>query len=129
MYTPQVMDHFQNPRHAGELPDATVRVEVTNPVCGDILQLAARLENGLVAAVRFKASGCVPAIAAGSLLTEMMLRRRHEELAALTDKNISDGLGGLPPASHHAAQLAADALRALLVELPRRAEPRKQEPG
>lgn len=118
MYTPQVMDHFQHPRHAGELADATARVEVTNPVCGDILQLAARLENGLVAAVRFKASGCVPAIAAGSLLTELMLGRRRDELETITDQKLSENLGGLPTASHHAAQLAADALRALRAELP-----------
>ncbi|MGH8630068.1 MAG: iron-sulfur cluster assembly scaffold protein [Burkholderiales bacterium] len=118
MYTPQVFEHFQHPRNAGELPDATARVEVTNPVCGDVMQLAARLENGVVAAVRFKTSGCVPAIAAGSLLTELMLGRRLDELAAITDQEVSEGLGGLPPASHHAAQLAADALCALLAELP-----------
>ena len=117
MYTPQVLDHFQHPRNAGELPDATARVEVTNPVCGDILQLAARLENGVVAAVRFKTSGCVPAIAAGSLLTELMQGRRLEELRAITEEKISASLGGLPPTSHHAAQLTVDALRALLAEL------------
>lgn len=117
MFTAQVLDHFDHPRNAGELPDATARVEVTNPVCGDILQLAARVENGVVAAVRFKTSGCVPAIACGSLLTELMKARRLEELHALTEKKILAELGGLPPASHHAAQLAVDALRALLNQL------------
>ncbi|MFQ5662500.1 MAG: iron-sulfur cluster assembly scaffold protein [Terriglobia bacterium] len=117
MYSAEVLDHFQNPRNAGELPDASARVEVTNPVCGDIMQLAARVENGTVVEVRFKTSGCVPAIACGSLLTERMQARRLEALGAITDKKISEALGGLPPASRHAAQLAVDALRALLAEV------------
>jgi NifU-like protein involved in Fe-S cluster formation len=117
MYSPEVLDHFQNPRHAGELPDATARVEVTNPVCGDVLELAARVEAGIVAEARFKCQGCVPAMAAGSFLTERMLGHRPVELDGLTDQDISFALGGLPPASSHAAQLARDALRALLEQL------------
>lgn len=117
MYTAQVMDHFQNPRNAGELEDATARVEVTNPVCGDVLQLTARIEGGAIVAVRFKTSGCVPAIAAGSVLTELIQDRWLEELREISDLTISKALGGLPPASRHAAQLAVDALRALLGEL------------
>ena len=114
VYSEQVMDHFKSPRNAGELADATAQVEVTNPVCGDVLRLAGRLENGVVVAVRFKASGCVPAIACGSLLTELMQGRRVEQLAEITDGQVAEALGGLPPASRHAAQLAADALRTLL---------------
>jgi len=118
MYSEQVMDHFRNPRNAGELPEATARVEgVTNPVCGDILNLAARVEDGAVAAVRFKCSGCVPAIAAGSALTELMAGRQVEELKEITAERIVEALGGLPSASKHAAQLAADALRALLKQI------------
>jgi len=117
MYTPQVMDHFKDPRDAGELTDATAQVEVTNPVCGDVLRLAAGVENGVVVAVRFKASGCVPAIACGSLLTELMQGWRVEDLGEISDANIAEALGGLPPASRHAAQLAADALRTLLRKL------------
>jgi len=114
MYTAQVMEHFKNPRNAGALTDATAQVEVTNPVCGDVLRLAARLENGVVAAARFKVSGCVPAIACGSVLTELMLGRTVEQLAEITDGQVAEALGGLPPASRHAAQLAVDALHALL---------------
>jgi len=114
VHSEQVMDHFKSPRNAGELADATAQVEVTNPVCGDVLRLAARIENGVVAAVRFKASGCVPAIACGSLLTELVQGRRVEDLGEITDAGITEALGGLPPASRHAAQLAVDALRALL---------------
>jgi nitrogen fixation NifU-like protein len=105
------MDHFQRPRHAGTLEDATAQVELTNPVCGDVLRLAVRVENKRVVAARFKVSGCVPAIACGSWLTEWLEGRSVDELGALTDTEIAEALGGLPPASRHAAQLAVDVLR------------------
>jgi nitrogen fixation NifU-like protein len=117
MFSAQVIDHFQNPRNGGELADATASVELTNPVCGDVLRLAARVENGRIAAVRFKCSGCVPAMAAASVATELAQGKSPEELRALTERDVVQALGGLPPASRHAAQLAADALRALAGQL------------
>ena len=117
MYSAQVMEHFQRPRNAGTLENATAQVELTNPVCGDVLRVAVRVESGLVAAARFKASGCVPAIACGSWLAEWMQGRTVEELQALTDKDIAEALGGLPPASRHAAQLAVDVVRELAKKL------------
>ncbi len=113
MFSQQVLDHFQNPRNAGELAGATAVVELTNPVCGDVLRLAARVEGGRVAEARFKCSGCVPAMAAGSLLTELVTGRPVEELRGITEGEVIQALGGLPPASRHAAQLAMETLRAL----------------
>jgi len=117
MYSAQVLDHFKNPRHAGDLPEATATVEVENPVCGDVLRLSARVENGAVTAARFKAAGCVTALACGSWLAEWMQGRRLAELGEITDSTIAEALGGLPAATRHGAQLAADALRALLEKL------------
>ena len=117
MYSAQVMEHFQRPRNAGTLEDATAKMELTNPVCGDVLRLAVRIESGRVAAARFKASGCVPAIACGSWLAEWLEGRAVTDLGALTDKQVVDALGGLPPASHHAAQLAMDVARELAKKL------------
>ena len=65
MYSPAVLDHFKNPRNAGELPGATATVEVSNPACGDIMQLAVRVAEGRIAEARFKTRGCVTAIACG----------------------------------------------------------------
>ena len=117
MYGPQVLEHFKNPRNAGELPDATSVVEVTNPVCGDILQLAVRVENGRIAEARFKTRGCVTSIACSSLLTEMIRGKSLEELPGITPAQISDALGGLPPTTYHGSQLACDALQAVLSSL------------
>ena len=117
MYSAAVLDHFKNPRNPGDLPDATAVVDVENPVCGDVLRLAARLDNGKISAVRFKAQGCVTALACASMLTELLAGKSVHEARLVTAAQISDALGGLPQATFHGAQLAADALAALLAKL------------
>ncbi|MFQ5818020.1 MAG: iron-sulfur cluster assembly scaffold protein [Terriglobia bacterium] len=117
MYSAQVLDHFQHPRNAGELEQATAAVEVTNPVCGDVLKLAAQVEGGRVVAVRYKIQGCVTAVACGSLLTEWMQDQPLAALETINYQKISEALGGLPPATAHGARLAQDALHALLAQL------------
>lgn len=114
MFSETLLDHFQNPRNAGELPEATARVEVSNPVCGDVLQLAATFEDGVVRQARFLCRGCTASIACASLLTETIQGRGSRDLRQITAESLSKGLGDLPPASFHAAQLAQDALEALL---------------
>jgi nitrogen fixation protein NifU and related proteins len=117
MFSDAVLDHFRNPRNAGDLPDATAAVEVTNPVCGDVLRLAVRIESGRIAGVRFKTQGCVAAIASSSVLTELLSGRTPAEARDITAERISNALGGLPPASFHAAQLCADVVAALAGKL------------
>ncbi len=117
MYSPAVLDHFKNPRNAGDLADASATVEVSNPACGDILRLAVRVADGRIADARFKTRGCVTAIACSSLLTELIRGKTLLELHAVTPVQISKALGGLPPATVHGSQLASDALEAILVAL------------
>jgi nitrogen fixation NifU-like protein len=114
MYSPVLLDHFHNPRNQGELPGATASVEVSNPVCGDTLQLSVRVENACIAAARAKAHGCPPSIACASLLTELIVGKELAAIRSITAETISAALGGLPPATRHGSQLAEDALDALL---------------
>jgi nitrogen fixation NifU-like protein len=117
MYTDKVLDHFHRPRNVGEIPQASAVVEVTNPVCGDVMKLWVVVREARVAEVKFKAAGCVPAVACGSWLTEAMLGKPVADLPALTPEQIEAGLDGLPPASQHAGVLAADALKRLLEKI------------
>jgi len=114
MYSAQLLDHFEHPRNAGDLADADARVRVENPVCGDVLELAARLRHGRIESIRFRAKGCVPAMACGSLVTELALGRTVAEAKSISKATIEKQIGGVPEASGHAAQLAVDALRGLL---------------
>jgi NifU-like protein involved in Fe-S cluster formation len=117
MYSVTVLDHFKNPRHAGEMENADANVEVTNPVCGDTMRLAARIKDGRVTEAKFLARGCVTSIACGSLIAEKMQGASSHDLASITPEDISKSFGGLPPATFHGAQLACDALSALLEKI------------
>jgi NifU-like protein involved in Fe-S cluster formation len=117
MYSSQVLDHFQNPRNAGELhpADATVRLE--NPACGDVLELSARVAGGCIAEIRFRAKGCVSAMACGSALTELVHGKSLEDAARLRREELVRVVGGLPESSDHASYLAIEALASLLKKL------------
>jgi nitrogen fixation NifU-like protein len=117
MFSEAVLEHFRNPRNAGELPDATVTVEVSNPVCGDILKLAVRIADGRIAEARFLCRGCTTSIACASVLTEQLNNRTLVEVRAVNAESLSQSLGGLPAATYHGAQLAADGIVALLAKL------------
>jgi nitrogen fixation NifU-like protein len=117
MFNDAVIDHFQNPRNPGDMSDASAVAEVTNPVCGDILKLSVKVDSGRIIEARFKAQGCVTAIACSSYLTEILLGKTLGEARKLTYEQISEGLGGLPPATVHGSQLAIDAVRAVLAKL------------
>jgi nitrogen fixation protein NifU and related proteins len=114
VYSARLLEHFQNPRHVGELSAPAVSVEVSNPACGDILRLSARVENGIATEVRYKVRGCTASIAAGSALTEWMTGRSVTEIAAFEPAVIEAAVDGLPPESRHAAALCRDGVRALL---------------
>ena len=117
MYSEAVLDHFQNPRNVGTLDAATATISVENPVCGDILELSARMDAGRIAEARFRTRGCVTAMACSSLLTELMCGKTPAEIRDITPEQISEKLGGLPPATFHAAQLARDAVQAIAAKL------------
>jgi len=114
MYSARLLDHFQNPRNVGELPPPAVTVEVSNPVCGDILRLSVEFRDGRVAEARYKTRGCTASIAAGSALTEWLIGKTPEEIAALLPLDVENAVGGLSNESKHAARLSVDAVRAVL---------------
>ena len=120
MYSPTLLDYFENPRNPGVVtaPDASVQLE--NPACGDILQLTMKIAGGRIAEIRFRAKGCVPAMACGSLVTELAQGKTTEEAGQLRREDLVEAIGGLPEASGHASHLAIDALQAALKKCQKR---------
>ena len=114
MYSAELLDHFQNPRNTGvvERPDATARLE--NPACGDILELGLQLEGDRIVDIRFRAKGCVPAMACGSAITELASGKSVEAAREIGREELLEKVGGLPEASGHACALAMDTLKKLL---------------
>jgi nitrogen fixation protein NifU and related proteins len=117
MYSAKLIEHFEHPRNVGDLPDASVRVKVENPACGDIMTLALLVNGGVVEQVRFQTRGCVASIGCGSALTELVAGKSVAEAGEVTRDDIVKAVGGLPEASAHAGHLAIDALRSALHSL------------
>jgi nitrogen fixation NifU-like protein len=117
VYSAELLDHFQNPRNAGEIEvsDASARLE--NPVCGDVLELSVKLKDQMISDIRFRAKGCVPVMACGSAITELIKGKNLEEASQISREELVREVGGLPPASAHASHLAMDTLKALLGKL------------
>ena len=117
MYSAQVLDHFQNPRNPGTVANPDAAAQLDNPACGDVLKLTLRIADGRITEIRFLAKGCVPAIACGSALTELVQGRTVGDARALKREELVDAVGGLPEASSHASHLAMDTLAKALGEI------------
>ena len=111
IYTDIVMDHFMNPRNVGEIENADGIGEVGNAKCGDIMKMYLKIENGIIADVKFETFGCGSAIASSSMATEMIKGKTVEEALAVTNKQVVDALGGLPAHKLHCSVLAEESIK------------------
>ena len=116
MYNEKVLEHFRNPRNVGEIDGASGVGEVGNTQCGDIMKISIKVEGNVIKDIKFLTFGCGAAIASSSVLTEMVKGKTLEEALALTNADVAEELGGLPPAKLHCSNLAADALHNAIVD-------------
>ena len=96
MYNDKVMDHFFSPRNVGEIENPDGIGEMGNPVCGDIMRITIKVEDGRIQDIKFKTFGCGAAIATSSMVTEMVKGLTLDEAMAVSNKAVADALGGLP---------------------------------
>ena len=116
MYNEKVMDHFMNPHNVGDLENADGVGKYGSPVCGDMMQIAIKVENDVIKDARFKTFGCGSAIASSSIATDMIIGKTIEEALAISNKQIINELGGLPPAKVHCSVLADHAIKAAIYD-------------
>ena len=114
LYSEKVMDHFRNPRNVGFLEDANGVGEVGNAKCGDIMKIYLKIENDMVADVKFETFGCGSAIASSSMATEMIMGKSIHEAMELTNKAVAEALDGLPAHKMHCSVLAEEAIKQAL---------------
>lgn len=116
MYSVTLMDHFTHPRNVGALDAPDLVGQAGEPGSGPFMVLHLATDGGRITAARFQTYGCGPAIAAGSLLTELIVSRTRGECAGLTVDDLVRGLGGMPEEKVYCAQLAIDALAGALAK-------------
>ena len=110
-YTDLVIDHFKSPRNVGCMKDADGEGRYGDPECGDALTIYIKVENDRISQIRFLVFGCVAAVAASSMTTELAKGKKLEEALKITEQDITDALGGLPDYKIHCSVLGAKALR------------------
>ncbi|HEX4744583.1 MAG TPA: SUF system NifU family Fe-S cluster assembly protein [Candidatus Limnocylindria bacterium] len=113
LYRDYILDHYKNPRNAGELPDATHRYHDTNPLCGDEITMMLKVDDaGVVDDVRFIGRGCAISQASASILTEEVKGKTLDELRSLDRDHVLGNLGiTISPARIKCALLSLKALK------------------
>jgi len=114
MYSEKVMEHFMNPRNVGEIENPDGIGHVGNAVCGDIMELYIRVEDGIIVEAKFKTFGCGAAIATSSMVTELVKGKKVEEALKISNRAVAEALGGLPSIKMHCSVLAEEALKSAI---------------
>lgn len=115
-YSKKVMDHFSHPRNVGEIEGASGVGEVGNPVCGDIMKIFIDVKDDVIEDIKFNTFGCGAAIATSSMVTELAKGKKIDEALKLTNLAVAEALDGLPPIKMHCSNLAADGLKAAIID-------------
>jgi len=112
MYSKEVMDHFQDPKNMGFIPDHTAVGEIGNPACGDMMTIYLKIsDNEVIEDISFETLGCVAAIATSSMITELAKGKTLKEAEEIEFEDVKKALGTLPPIKVHCAHLSVEALR------------------
>ena len=115
-YSDKVFELLKNPKNVGEIEDADGVGTVGNPTCGDVMRLYIKIEDGKIVDAKFKTFGCAAAIASSSMVTEMVKGMTIEEAKKISNKQVANELGGLPPVKMHCSNLAEEALESAIAD-------------
>ena len=114
LYSDKVMEHFFDPRNVGTIENADGVGEVGNAKCGDIMKIYLKIENDVIADVKFETFGCGSAIASSSMATELIKGKPVRDALALTNQAVTEALDGLPAHKLHCSVLAEEAIKAAM---------------
>jgi nitrogen fixation NifU-like protein len=116
LYNEKVIEHFSNPHNVGEMENPDGEGTYGSPVCGDMMKISIRVKDDIITDAKFKTFGCGSAIASSSVATDMIIGKTVEEALEITNKDVLDELGGLPPIKVHCSVLADHAIKSAIYD-------------
>jgi len=93
IYKDIILDYYRNPRNFGDLANADVRAKDSNPLCGDIIEMQLKINDGKIDDVRFKGRGCAISQASASMLTEVIKGKSLDDVKAMGKSNVLELMG------------------------------------
>jgi nitrogen fixation protein NifU and related proteins len=111
MYSETTIEHFRNPKHAGEMKDADAVGEEGNMKCGDVLKVFIKVKDNVITDMKFLTYGCIAAIASSDMVCDMAIGKTLDEALKITPKDVAEKLGALPPVKFHCSVLGMSALK------------------
>jgi nitrogen fixation protein NifU and related proteins len=92
MYQENILDHYRQPRHFGQIERPTHSHHGYNPLCGDDITVELVISGGLVQDVRFRGSGCAISVAATSMLTEKIKGMKADDIMNMKKEDVLEML-------------------------------------
>jgi len=86
LYQDIILEHSKHPRNFGKLAEANRQARGNNPLCGDRITLALKLDGDRIADAKFEAKGCAISVASASMMTEMVKGKTTDEARALFEQ-------------------------------------------
>jgi len=111
MFTEEALKRFRNPKNAGKLEDYNGKGESGDPKCSDVIEMFVKFNGERVIDARFKVFGCPGAVSTTDAFIDLIKRKPIAEALEVTEKDISDALGGLPVEHMHCSNLSIEAFR------------------
>lgn len=116
LYNDKVIEYFTNPKNVGEIDNADGEGTYGSPVCGDMMKISIKVEDDVITDAKFKTFGCGSAIASSSVATDMIIGKTIDEALEISNDDVLDELGGLPPIKVHCSVLADHAIKSAIYD-------------
>ncbi|MHC4942765.1 MAG: Fe-S cluster assembly sulfur transfer protein SufU [Planctomycetota bacterium] len=78
LYREVIMEHYREPQNKKPVEGENLIAQGKNPLCGDDVRLALRVEEGVVEDAGFSGEGCALCMASASMLTDMVIDKDIE---------------------------------------------------
>jgi len=111
IYMDNILDHYKNPRHKGEVQNFTSKHAEVNTLCGDKISITVTVNDDILQDAKFDGVGCAISQASISMILEEVIGKTKDEVLAIDKNNVEEMLGiELGPVRLKCALLGLEAL-------------------